>query len=325
MTNKQETKVLNDTPSGISEACRRLKSGELVAFPTETVYGLGADARNSMAVAGIFKAKERPTFNPLIVHVESLDAALELIDLPPALKELAKRSWPGPLTLVAPIKPNTGISDLVTSGLDTLAVRVPNQQLALKLLSEFGGPLAAPSANPSGLVSPTTVEHVIDGLSGKIAAVLDGGPCSIGLESTIVGIENDVPTLLRAGGLSIEDISEISVVQSRAVGSTKILAPGQLQSHYATKAEIRLNSSAPKHNEAYLAFGNSKPDWVGLDLSPQKSTTEAAANLFAHLRSLDQTCTEQGIGTIAIAPIPDDGLGLAINDRLKRAAAPRNS
>lgn len=324
MSKFQETKVLSGTTEGISEASRLLKSGALVAFPTETVYGLGADARDGNAVAKIFESKRRPSFNPLIVHVHSLERAQELIDLPNQLLELAKRFWPGPLTLISPLKEGSGISELVSSGLETLAVRIPSHALALKLLKEFDGPLSAPSANPSGCVSPTSAAHVLDGLDGLIAAVIDGGDCQLGLESTIIGYKDGLTTLLRSGGLSLEEASKVTPIVTSNDNLETITAPGQLRSHYATGARIRLNVDRPQRNEAYLAFGNLDPSQVGLDLSAKQDLSEAAANLFAHLRTLDKKTEEFGLVAISVAPIPMTGLGLAINDRLTRAAAPKD-
>lgn len=292
-----------------------LRSGELVAFPTETVYGLGADARNDRAVAGIFEAKSRPQFNPLIVHVADLVAVEEIAEIPSEARALAAAFWPGPLTLVLPARSDSGLSKLVTAGLDTVAVRIPLSPIAQRLLKEFGGPVAAPSANPSGKISPTSADHVLDGLSGKIAAVIDGGHCDVGLESTIVGFDNG-PVLLRAGGLPAELISAALSKEIRKNTDEAISAPGQLKSHYAPKAKLRLNAEAPEANEAWLAFGPHNINATSLNLSQTSDLTEAAMNLFAHLHALDKTAAR-----IAVAPIPTTGLGLAINDRLERAAS----
>ncbi|MBL4872539.1 MAG: threonylcarbamoyl-AMP synthase [Rhodobacteraceae bacterium] len=302
-------------PKDIPAAAALLRSGELVAFPTETVYGLGADARNDRAVAGIFAAKSRPQFNPLIIHVADIAAVEEVAEIPFEARALAAAFWPGPLTLVLPTRRDSGLSDLVTAGLDTVAVRIPLNPIAQQLLREFGGPIAAPSANPSGKISPTTAGHVLDGLSGKIAAVIDGGHCDVGLESTIVGFDNG-PVLLRAGGLPVELVSAVLRKEIRTNVDTAITAPGQLKSHYAPKAMLRLNAVAPEPNEAWLAFGPHNFNAPSLNLSQSRDMTEAAANLFAHLHALDKIAAR-----IAVAPIPTTGLGLAINDRLERAAS----
>jgi len=319
----QTTEILTPDDAGIARAAELLRAGRLMAFPTETVYGLGADARDGRAVAGIFEAKGRPRFNPLIVHVTGLEAAERLVVLPEPARRLAAAFWPGPLTLVAPLRPGAGIADLVTAGLPTLAVRVPAHPLARKLLAAFGGPVAAPSANPSGQVSPTTAAHVAEALGGRIAAVLDGGACPVGLESTILGFDGERAVLLRPGGLAVEAIEEALGAPVSLEHGEGITAPGQLASHYAPGAGLRLNADAPRRGEGWLGFG---PDPAGvtgpsLNLSPSGDLAEAAANLFAHLRALDALLPEGG--AIAAAPVPDHGLGRAINDRLARAAAPR--
>lgn len=317
-----ETERLFPDPDGIARAVALLRAGELVAFPTETVYGLGADARNGRAVARVFAAKGRPRFNPLIVHLPGLDAAQAVAEIAGDLERLAAAFWPGPLTLVAPLKPGAGLSDLVTAGLPTVAIRVPAHPAAQRLLAAFGGPLAGPSANPSGKVSPTTADHVIEGLSGRIAAVLDAGPCAVGLESSIVGVEGGVPVLLRPGGLPAETI-EACLGRPLGRAGAAITAPGQLASHYAPGVRLRLGATSPAPGEGWLGFG---PDPAGppaprLNLSPSGDLVEAAATLFAHLRAIDAAMGGQG--AVAVAAIPDHGLGRAINDRLRRAAAPR--
>lgn len=305
------------TPEGIAQAARLLQNGALVALPTETVYGLAGDARNSDAVAAIYAAKGRPGFNPLIVHVPDLDAARAIAHLPPQAETLARAFWPGPLTLVLPLKPDAGISPLVTAGLDTVAIRVPAHPLAQALLRSSGLALAAPSANPSGKISPTTADHVLDGLSGRIAAVLDGGACPVGVESTIIGF---APLrLLRPGGIAAEDIESILGPLATGGDEKRPDAPGQLLSHYAPTAALRLNVTQPKPGEVFIGFGPG-PDH-DLTLSAKGDLTEAAATLFATLRLADALAGPDG--RIAIAPIPMQGLGLAINDRLTRAAAPR--
>jgi L-threonylcarbamoyladenylate synthase len=321
------TVVLSSSPRGLRAAATLLGAGELVAFPTETVYGLGADARRDRAVAAVFAAKGRPAFNPLIVHVPDLAAAEALAVFDPAARALAARFWPGPLTLVLPRRAAAGLSELATAGLATVALRVPAHPLAQDLLAAFGGPLAAPSANRSGRVSPTTRAHVLDGLGGRIAAVLDGGPCAVGLESTILGFDAGAPVLLRPGGLPAERgrdrLGRPLRRTERSVGPSAVTAPGQLASHYAPRAALRLDAEGPGPDEAWLGFGPRAAARPGLNLSPAGDLVEAAANLFAHLRALDALTAELGLARIAVAPIPRDGLGLAINDRLARAAAPR--
>ncbi len=315
--------LLADSDRDVAAAADLLRAGELVAFPTETVYGLGGDARNARAVAAIFAAKGRPRFNPLIVHVPDLAAAEALAVLEGAARSLAERFWPGPLTLVLPRREGSGLSDLVTAGLSSVALRAPAHPLARRLLDAFGGPLAGPSANPSGRVSPTAAAHVLDGLGDRIAAVLDGGRCPVGIESTIIGFGPDGPTLLRPGGLAAETIETVLGRPLAAPGGGGITAPGQLASHYAPDAQLRLDAAAPAAGEAWLGFG--PDDWgaPGLNLSRRGDPTEAAANLFAHMRALDALASERGLTGIAVARIPEVGLGRAINDRLRRAAAPR--
>ncbi|MCD1626204.1 threonylcarbamoyl-AMP synthase [Seohaeicola saemankumensis] len=311
------TELLKPDNSGITRAARLLADGALVAFPTETVYGLGADARNNLAVARIFEAKGRPRFNPLIVHVATTDIARNYVAWSDQAEALAHAFWPGPLTLVLPLRADAGLSDLVTAGLPSLAIRVPAHPLAHRLLTAFGGPVAAPSANPSGRISPTTAAHVLAGLSGRIAAVLDGGACPVGLESTIIGLTDDTPVLLRHGGLPVEDVAMLLPAAPVQNTSPVILtAPGQMESHYAPAARLRLNAASPKPDEAMLGFGAMDCD---LNLSPREDLAEAAANLFPHLHSLDA----RHVAGIAVSTIPERGLGRAINDRLRRAAAPR--
>ena len=311
----KNTVLLHSDSSGIAQAAAMLRPGQLVAFPTETVYGLGADARNGKAVAAIYEAKGRPSFNPLIVHLSDATLAERYVEWSDAAEILASAFWPGPLTLILPLKEGHGLSSLVTAGLDTVAVRVPAHASARKLLAEFGGPVAAPSANPSGRISPTTAAHVMAGLGGRIAAILDDGPCTVGLESTIVGLNGDTATLLRAGGLPQEAI-EAALGQLLAIeNGANITAPGQLASHYAPGATVRLNASQVVGNEVLLGFG---PMPCDLNLSPTGDLVEAAAHLFDFLHQLDAMARP-----IAVAPIPAHGLGQAINDRLQRAAAPR--
>ncbi|MEX0277963.1 MAG: L-threonylcarbamoyladenylate synthase [Ruegeria sp.] len=310
------TQYLSADPNGLAKAADLLRQGLLVAFPTETVYGLGGDARNGEAVAAIYAAKGRPSFNPLIAHVGSVKAAQRYVQWSDQAEILANAFWPGPLTLVLPLRDGHGISSLVTAGLETLAVRVPAHPTAQALLKALDGPVAAPSANPSGRISPTTAAHVRAGLDGRIAAVLDDGPCGVGLESTIVGLA-DTPTLLRPGGVELQAIEDVLGSRLHLHQSGDLLtAPGQLQSHYAPESSVRLNAQTRQGDELLLGFGA-----VGCDynLSVDGNLNEAAANLFAALHDLDKTGRP-----IAVSPIPNDGLGVAINDRLKRAAAPRD-
>ena len=306
-------------------AASALRAGGLVAFPTETVYGLGALAGDAAAVARLYAAKGRPRFNPLIVHVADVASAGRIAALPPAALALAQAFWPGPLTLVAPLRERGAVCALATAGLTTVGVRVPAHPLAQALLAAVGAPVVAPSANPSGTVSPTTAAHVLDGLGQRIDGVLDGGPCPVGLESTILGFEGAVPVLLRPGGLPLEAIEAALGASVGPASKAAITAPGQLASHYAPGAALRLAASAPRAGEAWLGFG---PDDVSqgplaLSLSPAGDLTQAAAALFSHLRTLDSALG--GHDTIAVAAIPDHGLGAAINDRLRRAAAPREA
>ncbi len=312
-----ETESLLPDANGISRAAAILRAGGLVAMPTETVYGLAGDARNDLAVAAIFAAKNRPHFNPLIVHLPDLDALRPYADLPPEAALLAKAFWPGPLTMVLPLRADSGLSPLVTAGLSTVAIRVPAHPVARDLLRAFGGPLAAPSANPSGRISPTRAAHVLAGLGGRIAAVLDGGPCAVGVESTILGLDG-AATLLRPGGIAVEDIARIlghPLLQPADPATPN--APGQLASHYAPNARLRLNVETPLQGEVYVGFGTAD----ALSLSATGDLIEAAANLFHRLREADALAGADG--QIAFAPVPETGLGRAINDRLRRAAAPR--
>lgn len=307
--------------TSIAAAVDSLARGELVIFPTETVYGLGADARNDHAVARVFATKGRPQFNPLIVHVRDQAAATDIAVFPPLARALAERFWPGPLTLVLPKRSGADVSLLATAGLDTVAVRAPAHPVALALLTAFGGPLVAPSANVSGRVSPTRAEHAAEGL-GSVATILDGGPCAVGVESTIIGFEGDRAVLLRPGGLARADIEAITGPLATHAPGGQPSAPGQLASHYAPRARLRLNADAPLPHEAFLAFGANKasPGNPSLNLSPSGDLAEAAANLFAFIRALDTSRAS----VIAVMPIPREGLGEAINDRLDRAAAPRD-
>lgn len=314
-----DTEILSPNAPGFARAASVLRDGGLVSFPTETVYGLGADARQDIAVARIFEAKNRPTFNPLIVHVADVAAAKRYVKWTELADRLAAAFWPGPLTLVLPLQDDSGLSPLVTANLPTLAIRVPEHTVAQALLTTFDGPVAAPSANPSGKISPTRAQHVIHGLSGRIEAVVDGGDCGVGVESTILGLF-DEPTLLRPGGLPQEAIEAALgcpvVIRSEA---DPLTAPGQILSHYAPGASVRLNAVEIAEGERLLGFG--KVDGATLNLSVSGDLTEAAANLFHHLHALDA----DGDAPIAVSPVPEHGLGRAINDRLRRAAAPRDT
>jgi L-threonylcarbamoyladenylate synthase len=304
----------------IAEAARIIRAGGIVAFPTETVYGLGADATNGQAVARIFEAKGRPRFNPLIVHVKNTAAARELAEFGDTAVALAERFWPGPLTLVLPLWAGARqrIAGLVTAGLDTLAIRVPAHPVARRLLAAAGGPIAAPSANLSGRVSPTRAAHVEEDLGAKVDLILDGGSTEAGLESTIVAL-SPAPTLLRPGGLAREEIETLLRRPLDEFGESGIRAPGQFKSHYAPRAALRLEAESAGPGEVLLGFGPSTPGGI-MNLSPSGDLREAAANLFAFLRALDA----QGPAQIAVMPVPGRGLGEAINDRLRRASAPRN-
>jgi len=306
------------TAEALHEAARMLRQGNLVAFPTETVYGLGADATSDTAVAAIFSAKGRPQFNPLIVHVPDLAAAARLADMSDVAGRLTERFWPGPLTLVLPRRVDCGVSWLATAGLDTIALRCPAHGIAQALLNAFGGPIAAPSANPSGTVSPTTADHVKAGLGNAVSMILDGGPTLHGLESTIVGLSSEHPVMLRPGAVTRAEIEQVTGPLHAARDTQGApLAPGRLQRHYATTKPLRLNAASIGADEALLAFG---PPLTGaricLNLSGTRSLIEAAANLFAMLRMLDTSDAR----AIAVMSIPHEGLGEAINDRLARAA-----
>jgi L-threonylcarbamoyladenylate synthase len=310
------TQNLLPDDAGLASAAQILHDGALVAFPTETVYGLGADARQGEAVAAIYAAKDRPSFNPLIVHVADITTAQKYVDWPDHATKLAQAFWPGPLTLVLPLRAEHDLSPLVTAGLSTVGIRIPAHPIAHALLKEFGGPVAAPSANPSGRISPTTAEHVLAGLDHRIAAMIDGGPCDVGLESTIIGFDKGCAVLLRAGGLPSEQIEAVLGAPLVHNNKSEISAPGQMASHYAPRGAVRLNSTSAHPDEHMLGFGTVAGT---LTLSASGDLVEAAANLFGHLHRLDALG-----GPIAVAPIPMEGLGQAINDRLNRAAAPRD-
>ena len=314
----------------MAEAGRCLAEGGLVAFPTETVYGLGADATNPAAIARLYQAKGRPAFNPLIAHVGDLASALRIGRFDAQAAALARAFWPGPLTLVLPKSGDCAVAELATAGLDTIAIRVPAHPTALAILRAFGGPVVAPSANLSGHVSPTTAAHVQGDLAGRIDLIVDGGPVAVGVESTIVGCF-ETPMLLRPGGLPREDIERVlgralvAPPEDPDADGGQPLAPGMLASHYAPRTRVRLNAEAIEPGEALLAFGPA--DIPGVDgaaavmnLSARSNVDEAAANLFGYLRTLDL----RGARAIAVMPIPHHGLGEAINDRLRRAAVGRD-
>jgi L-threonylcarbamoyladenylate synthase len=309
------------TPEAIAQAAAILRAGGLVAFPTETVYGLGADATNGLAVAALYAAKGRPSFNPLIVHVPEAAAAAAIAEMTPLARKLASAFWPGPLTLVLPRRPLRIIADLVTAGLDTIAVRVPAHPVAQALLRAADLPIAAPSANRSGHVSPTAAAHVEADLGNRVAMILDGGPTKVGLESTVVDATGTEPIILRLGAVTAEDIARVTGKPARiaAADDTAPASPGMLARHYAPATRLRLDARDVRPGEALLAFGPRAPahDGPAINLSPSGDLAEAAANLFAALRSLDAA----GAAAIAVMPIPAYGLGEAINDRLKRAAS----
>jgi L-threonylcarbamoyladenylate synthase len=308
-----------DDPKTVDEAARLLRAGRLCAFPTETVYGLGADATDADAVLSIYETKGRPRFNPLIIHCADLAMAERLAEFSPLARQVAAL-WPASLTLVLPAWPGNGLADVATAGLDSVAIRIPDHKLALQLIAAVGRPLAAPSANPSGRLSPTTAQQVRNGFTGKVP-VLDGGPCRAGVESTILRVEGERLVQLRAGAVAREEIERrLGLAVGVAEKSAAVAAPGMLASHYAPNALMRLNTE-PRPGEAYLAFGATGSfDGPTRNLSPSGDLHEAARNLFSMLHELDG----EGAGIIAVAPIPDAGLGEAINDRLQRAAAPRS-
>lgn len=316
-------------PDGIARAAALLRAGQLVAFGTETVYGLGADATNPTAVAAIFTAKGRPHFNPLIIHYPNAPTAFRDVVATEEAHRLAEAFWPGPLTLVLPRRVTCRVALLAGAGLDTLAIRIPRGAEVQALLQAVGGPVAAPSANRSGQVSPTTPAHVLDGLGGRIAAVLDTGPCPVGLESTVLDLTNSQPFILRPGGIPEEAIVAVigpigrGLTPGQAEITRTLRSPGLLVSHYAPTLPVRL-AAAAAGDDAFLAFGPTPPPArLTFQLSPTADLAEAASRLFEGLRWLDAEAQRQGLPGIAVAPIPNQGLGRAINDRLERAAAPR--
>jgi L-threonylcarbamoyladenylate synthase len=316
-----QTRILPPSPESLAAAAKALADGDLVAFPTETVYGLGADARDGIAVAKIFAAKGRPSFNPLIAHVASLADAIKAGNFDERATRLGEAFWPGPLTLVVPCSDECPVHELARAGLETVALRVPAHPVAHQLLEIFGSPVVAPSANPSGRISPTSAEHVAEDLDGKVALILDDGRTHIGLESTVIACLPGEPVrLLRPGGLARTEIERV-LGEKLQEATDNVQAPGMLAQHYAPDALVRLNAEDVAPDEAFLGFGTTEPlggrGIAHLNLSPTGDLAEAAANLFAYLRELDSL----GPRTIAVSPIPDHGLGEAINDRLKRAAA----
>lgn len=306
----------------INIAITKLLNGDVISFPTETVYGLGADCTHDQAVEKIFTLKGRPSFNPLIIHVSNLDHALKYGEFNRSALRLAQAFWPGPLTLVVPLRPNTFISKRVTAGLNTIAIRVPNHSVALKLLDQYPNPIAAPSANKSGYISPTKYEHVYDEFKDDIF-IVPGDQSCVGLESTIIDCSEEKIAILRPGSITKNDIETffgISISEKSSVEAIK--APGQLKHHYSPLLPVRLNATSLLPNEALLTFGETTlTAQTMLNLSPEGSLDEAAANLFDFLRALDKS--NDSINQIAISPIPNIGVGMAINERLKRAAAPK--
>ncbi|ARR56929.1 threonylcarbamoyl-AMP synthase [Rhizorhabdus wittichii DC-6] len=311
-----ETRILPADPTGIAEAAALIARGLPVGVPTETVYGLAGDATSGEAVAAIYAAKGRPSFNPLIVHVTDLAMAGRVAILPPLARRLAERFWPGPLTMVLPAAPGSPIASLTTAGLPSVAVRMPAHPAIRALILASGRPLAAPSANASGSISATRAEHVARSLAGRITLVLDDGPTAVGIESTIVAVETDRLRLLRPGAITVEMLAEAADIAVEGGGDGSIEAPGQMASHYAPSKPLRLNAESAEAGEYLIGFGAVAGD---VTLSASGRLDEAAARLFDLLHAADQS----DAAAIAVAPVPSDGLGLAINDRLKRAAAPR--
>lgn len=322
---RTKPKILKADKAAIASAIAVLEAGGLVALPTETVYGLAADATNGAAVARIFEAKGRPSFNPLICHISSLEMAERYGEFDEAARELAGAFWPGPLTIVVSLAQTSDAHDLVSAGLKTIGLRHP-QGIAADLIEAFGRPLAAPSANRSGKISPTSADHVVDDLGGRVDLILDGGPCSVGVESTIVKVELGSVTLLREGGVTRQALEDVLGSKVAMHSGANIEAPGMMQSHYAPSASVRLNADTVEPNEALLAFGSELPKgWQSaratINLSETSDLLEAAARLYGALRALDAS----GARSIAVAPIPETGIGAAIKDRLRRAAAPRDA
>jgi len=323
------TVLLPADQAGIAEAARLLRAGALVALPTETVYGLGADARNGPAVASVFEAKGRPHFNPLILHFADPDSVWSEVEPDERARALAASFWPGPLTMVLPRRAESRVDLLAGAGLDTLAVRVPAHKVALDLLVAAGVPVAAPSANRSGRISPTTAQHVLDELDGRIAAVLDGGACAVGVESTVLDLTGPQAVVLRPGGTPIEALRGVIEgvvpplgVSLAAQGGVGLRSPGLLLSHYAPRLPLRIDAREVAADEALLAFGPPLPGAaIAFQLSAGSDLVEAASRLFAGLRWLDAHACQLGLRGIAAMPVPSSGLGAAITDRLRRAAS----
>lgn len=318
----KDTRILRADAAAIAEAARVLRAGGLAAFPTETVYGLGARADDPRAVASLYAAKGRPAFNPLIAHIRDLDAGRRIGNFNASALELAAKFWPGPLTIVVKAARDCTVCELARAGLDTVAIRMPSHEVARTLLASVDFPIVAPSANRSGHVSPTTARHVADDLSGRVDLILDGGASMGGIESTIVDCSGAAPRLLRSGGTARSEIEKAIGPLANADGN-KISAPGMMASHYAPRAPLRLDAGDVRNGEAFLAFGpmpaSAKSAAKTLNLSQKGDLVEAASNLYAYLRELDAS----GAEAIAVAPIPGEGLGEAIRDRLARAAAPK--
>ena len=325
-----KTKILSYKRESIIKASNLLNDNELVAFPTETVYGLGGSAVSNAAVAKIFAAKSRPKYNPLIVHIANKQEVHDWAFVPKQAQILIDSFWPGPLTLVLNQKDaNSSLASLVTGNLGTIAIRLPMHATARALIKEFGFPIAAPSANISGRVSPTRAKDVLSNLDGRISALIKGGNCSIGVESTIVSFANEKPVLLRPGGIPANIISEkmgevLVNVTELLLNENKILAPGMMESHYSPACKLKLNETNPKSGQLFLGFGNMPKNTLGLNLSPNGILKEAAANLFASLTDIDTMASLMKIKTVHVSPIPNYDLGITINDRLKRAAAPKS-
>jgi L-threonylcarbamoyladenylate synthase len=325
MDERRETESLPADEAGIARAAALLRAGRLISFGTETVYGVGADATNAAAVADIFAAKQRPRFNPLICHYPTADTAFAHVTSNDAARRLAALLWPGPLTLVLPRRPDCPVALPTGAGLDTLAVRVPAHDVALALLRAVGRPVAAPSANRAGQVSPTSAQHVMAELGGRIDAVLDSGPCTVGVESTVLDLSGTEPRLLRPGGATREDIEAlIGPVMHGTTPGAAVRSPGMLASHYAPACPVRLDAHDVRPSEALLAFG---PPLAGagamFNLSESSDVAEAATRLFLGLRRLDSEAAQRGLRCIAVMAVPEIGLGVAVNDRLRRAATRR--
>ncbi|KAF0183897.1 MAG: tRNA threonylcarbamoyladenosine biosynthesis protein [Hyphomonadaceae bacterium] len=316
-------KILSPYPENIDLALEILRGGGSIGLPTETVYGLASDATNATAIANIFAVKNRPQFNPLISHVSGLEMALEYGVFSEIAQKLAKAFWPGPLTIVVPRRADCAICDLACAGLETVALRAPKHPAAQEIITRFGKPIAAPSANISGSISPTSASDVLAELGGKIEIIIDGGNCEIGLESTVVAVIGDEVTLLRHGSVGIEELAsvagvEVNIANLHDENSPK--SPGMMLRHYAPKTQVRLDAASASEDEVFISFGTAPPTSIGkiIHLSPSGNLTEAAANLYAALREADKL----GAKAIAIAPIPNIGIGAAINDRLGRASDP---